>query len=111
MGDIVAGPALRGNTVLNRGVLRRKAKCVPTERMQHIKTAHPLCPRNHVTDHVVPHVPHVGMPGRIGEHDQAVELLTFGILGHLERTGLPPMFLPLSLDKLGIVVAHGQPDQ
>ena len=108
VGDVVERPALGVGAVLDGRVLGRHAERVPAERMQHVVPLHPPGPGDHVADHVVADVTDVRVAGRVGEHHEAVELGAVGILGHLERAGGPPPLLPLPLDSLGIVVAHGR---
>jgi len=104
--DVLARPGLGVRPVLDRGVLGGHAEGVPTERMEHVVTAHPLHARHDVADHVVAHVSDVGVAGRVGEHHEAVELRPVGVRGHLEGAALPPAPLPFLLYRLGVVVAH-----
>jgi hypothetical protein len=50
------------DAVLDRGVLRRQAERVPSERMQHVVAAHALRARHHVADDVVADVADVRVP-------------------------------------------------
>ena len=107
VGDVVAGPGLGVRPVLDGGVLGGKAEGVPTERMQDVEPPHPLHAGDDVPDHVVADVSDVGVPRRIGEHDEAVVLGAPRLLGHLEGALVGPAPLPLLLDGLRIVVGHG----
>ena len=62
-----------------------------------------LRPGQRVPDGVIAHVPHVNVPGRIGEHFQDVILLARGIHLGLEELLLSPTRLPLRLDFLRVV--------
>ena len=59
VGDVLVGPLGRRHLVLHRGVFRRHAEGVPAHRLQHVLALHALVARDHVTDGVVAHVPHV----------------------------------------------------
>ena len=104
--DVLARPGLGVRPVLDRGVLGGHAEGVPTERMEHVVTAHPLHARHDVADHVVAHVSDVRVARRVGEHHEAVELRPVRVRGHLEGAALPPAPLPFLLYRLGVVVAH-----
>ena len=91
---------------LDGGVLGRQAERVPAERMQHVEAAHPLRPRHHVADDVVPDVPDVRVARRVREHLQAVELRTRRVDLDLERARRRPLLLPLLVELLRLVVGH-----
>jgi len=94
------------DALLDGCVLGRQAKRVPPEGVQHVEPAHALLAGHHVANHVVANVAHVSVPGRIGEHLEAVELRLRRVLGHLEGTGLHPALLPLPVERLRYVLAH-----
>ena len=45
VGDVAAGPAARVDILFHRRVFGRHAKGVPTHRVQHLMTGHPLVAR------------------------------------------------------------------
>ncbi len=106
VGDVRQRGRPRMDAVLDGRVLGRQAEGVPAERVQHVEAAHPLRARHHVADHVVADVADVGVPRRVGEHLEAVELGLRRVFGHLERAAVPPPLLPLLLDGLRVVLAH-----
>ena len=85
VGDVLERPLLGMGAVLDRGVLRRQAKCVPAERVQHVEATHPFHARDNVADHVIADVADVRVPRRVREHFEAVELRPGGIFGDLKR--------------------------
>ena len=68
VGDVVVGPARGRDLVRHRRVLGRQAERIPAHRLQHVVAAHAVVPGDNVADGIVPHVPHVQLPRRIGEH-------------------------------------------
>ena len=64
--------------------------------------------RRDLPQHVVAHVSHVQLAGRVREHLQDVRLLAVDASGHVERAGLGPDALPLLLDPLRLVTLHRQ---
>ena len=74
--DVLVGPLRRRHVVLDRRVLRRQAEGVPAHRLQHILAQHALVAADHIADGVVAHVAHVQPAAGVGEHGEAVELLS-----------------------------------
>ena len=72
VGDVVPGPLRRRHIVLHRGVFGGQAEGVPAHGLQHVAALHPVVAGEHIADGIVPHVPHVQLARRIGEHRQAV---------------------------------------
>ena len=104
-GDVLQRPLARVRARLHGGVLRGQAEGVPAERVEHLVTAHPLEPAEQVTDHVVPHVPHVQIAAGVGIHDEVVVGRPVRDVGCLHHPALAPDLLPLGLDRLGHVAA------
>ena len=107
VGDVVERPGFGVRPVLDGGVLGGQAEGVPAERVQDVEPPHPLHARDDVADHVVADVSDVGVPRRIGEHDEAVVLGAPRLFGHLEGALVGPAPPPLLFDGLRIVVGHG----
>src|SRR5262249_49987653 len=76
------------------------------ERMQHVVAAHPLGPRHDVADDVVAHVADVGVPRRVREHLEAVELVARRIDVDLERLRRRPRLLPFLVQLLRFEFGH-----
>ena len=106
-GDVLAGPGLRVQALLDGGVLGRQPQRVPADGVHDVEAAHALVARHHVRDGVVAHVPHVDVARRVGQHLEAIELGPRGVLVDLERAPLAPASLPARLDLLEVVLAHG----
>ena len=104
--DVAERRDLGMNAALDRGVLGRQAEGVPPERVQHVEAPHASRAGHDVADDVVAHVPHVGVPGRIGEHLEAVELRPRRVFGGLERAGVDPALLPLAVQFLRSILSH-----
>ena len=105
--DVRVGPFARRDAALDRGVFGRQAERVPSDRMQHVETAHPLVTRHRIADRVVPHVAHVQRARRIREHfEQVVFRARRVVIDGAKRLLLLPHLLPLCLDTLRIVIAH-----
>ncbi len=108
--DVVVGPLRGRHAVRHRGVLGRQAERVPAHGLQHIAALHAHEARQHVTDRVVAHVPHVQPPARIREHAEAVVLRAGGILRDNEAAVLIPELLGSGLEDGGLVTfLHGRP--
>jgi hypothetical protein len=106
-GDVVVGPLRRRDPVLHRGVLGRQPEGVPPHRHQDVPALHPQVPVHHVVDGVVAHVPHVQLPGRVGQHRDAVELLPVGALDRAIDVACLPRGLGGGFDRGGLVRLHG----
>src|SRR5574344_211657 len=59
VGNIVQGPFLRRDTVLDSRILRRHTKTIPAHRMQDVKALHSTETRYHVADGIIAHVAHM----------------------------------------------------
>ena len=92
--------------LLDRRVLGREAERVEAHRPQDPLAAAPAKMRRDLPQHVVAHVSHVQLAGRVREHLQDVRLLAVDASGHVERAGLGPDALPLLLDPLRLVTLH-----
>ena len=98
------------DVVLDGGVFGGQAEGVPAHRVHDVEALHPLEAGHHVADGVVAHVPHVQVPGRIGEHFQHV--IFFPVRIDAAGVGLFrfPTALPLRFDGRRVVAfgfAHG----
>ena len=105
--DRLRGRLARVLAAADRVVLGRQAEGVVADRVQHAAPDAALEVRDRVADRVVLQMPHVGLPGRVGQHLGDVERL--GAVGGLVRD-LPsalalPQRLPLGLDGLRVVTA------
>ena len=94
------------NAILDGGVLCGEAEGIPPERVQDVVPTHPFQARERIADAVVPHVPHVGMAGRIGEHLEAVELRLGVIDRDLKCVRGRPFLLPFLIEFLRMVIGH-----
>ncbi len=106
VGDVGERGGLRMGARLDRRVLGRQPERVPSKRMQHIETAHPLHARHHVADDVVADVSDVRVPRGVRKHLQAIELGPAAVDVHLERLRCRPMLLPLLVELLGFELRH-----
>jgi hypothetical protein len=91
---------------LDRRVLGRQPECVPSKRMQHVETTHPLHTRHHVADNVVADVSDVRVPRGVRKHFQAIELGPTAVDVHLERLRCGPLVLPLLIELLWFELRH-----
>ena len=106
--DVLVGPLRRRHLVLDGGIFRRQAECVPAHGLQHVLALHALVAADHVADGVVAHVAHVQAAARVGEHRQAIELFLARLFAGLERLRLLPVLLGLLFYLFGtIVIFHG----
>ena len=87
--------------MLDGGVLGRHAEGVKAHGMEHIEALHGLVAGHDVTDGIVPHMPHMQIAGRIGEHLQRVVFRTRFIHLRLVDLLLFPLLLPLLLNLRG----------
>ena len=71
--------------------------------MQHPKPLHPLHPRNHIRDRVVPHMTHVEIPRWVGKHGQSIELGLRKVYRSCIQSLSLPSILPLGFDRCGII--------
>ena len=84
---------------LNGILLGRKAKCVISHRMEHIKAVEPLVTGKNVTCNISERVSHVQSgTARIREHIQNVVLRFITVFLSLEGLFLGPSGLPLAFD-------------
>ena len=74
VGDIVEGPFLGGNPVLDGGVLGRQAERIPAHRVKDVVAAHPHVAGQSVADRVVPHMSHVQDTTGVRKHLEYVIL-------------------------------------
>ena len=71
-GDVFIRPGRRVDSALDRGILRWEAERVPADGVQHVEPPlHPV-PRQHIAQCIGLGVPHVQIPGGVGEHVQHV---------------------------------------
>ncbi len=80
------------------GVFSRKAKRVPAHGVKDIIALHGLKPGYHIPDGVVPHMAHMQVARRVGEHFQAVVLGLFYIVIHLVEILPGPGLLPFGFN-------------
>ncbi len=95
------------DAALDRRVFGGQPERVPAKRVQDVETLQPLQPRDDVADDVVADVPDVRVPGRVGEHLEAVELRLRGVFGDFKRPGLGPVRLPFLVEFLRMIIGHG----
>ena len=95
--------------ILDRGILGRQSKRVPSHRMDHVKSLHPLYSRNHIPNRVVAHVPHVQRPRRVRQHLQHIIFWLFRVGFRFKYAVFIPPLLPLRLNLLRLVVPHAVP--
>src|SRR5262245_49220296 len=92
------------DATLNRRVFGGEAEGVPAERMEHVVAAHPLHPREHVADAVIPYVSHVSVSRWIREHLETIELRLGGIRFDLKGARCGPSLLPLLVEVLRSII-------
>src|SRR5208337_351017 len=107
LSNVAVGPRSWVGMVLDRSILRRQSKRVPSHRMEHVEPAHSLHARHHIANRVVAHVPHVQRPARVWQHLQHVVFWFLGIYFGFKDAILFPTFLPLLLNRLRVIVRHG----
>ncbi len=96
--DVVEGPLLGVDPVLDGRVFGGHPEGVPADRMEDVKTPHQPETGEDIADGIVPDMTHVDPARRIGIHLQAVIFRAAGVLGGLEHRLLVPGSLPLGLD-------------
>jgi hypothetical protein len=107
VGDVVERRCLRVGARLDRRVLGRQPERVPSKRMQHVETAHPLHTRHHVADDVVADVSDVRVPRGVREHSPGNRTW-----GRLPSTSTSNVFaaahwlLPLLIELLWFELRH-----
>ena len=88
-------------------VFRRHSECVPTHRMEDVKTLHPLVSCDDVADGVVPHMTDMNPSGRIGKHLQKVIFFPVRVFRDAKDLFLIPVLLPLFFNFLrGVLSFH-----
>ena len=92
--DIGVGPFGGMDFLFHRGVFRRHAEGIPTHRVQHIEAAGAFIARDHVAHCVVPNMPHVDPPRRIGKHFEHVIFRQFRVFFCGETADIFPSGLP-----------------
>ena len=107
--DVGVCPIARSGAALDRRVFRRQSERVPSDRMQHVESAHAFVARHGVADRVIPHVAHVQSTGGIRQHLEDVIFRLAGLRIRLERAFALPAFAPLFFDCLRNVIRHGFP--
>ena len=76
--------------------------------MKNVKALHLHVPRHDVAHAVIPGVSHMDVPGRVGEHLEAVELLLAGVLGDDEYFLVFSVLLPLLFYIPEVILFHLQ---
>ena len=95
------------STRLDSILLGRKAKRIPTHRMQDVEALHALVAAENVRRRIALGMPDVqACARRIREHVEAVELLAGAVRVRLKGLLFEPVLLPLLLDGGEIIVAH-----
>ena len=107
--DVVPRPLGWCHAVGHRRVLGGQAKGVPAHRLQDVQTLHAREARQHVTDRVIAHMPHVQATRRVREHRQAVELAaTRRVLARSEAAlGVPVLLGRPLYDGRIVTFIHG----
>src|SRR4030043_2381753 len=100
VGDVVEGPGLGMDAVLDRCVLGRHAQGGPADGVEGIEPLHQLEAGDDVSDRVIPDMPHMDSAGGVWIHLQAVILRQPGVIGGLENPPLRPGLLPPLFDLL-----------
>src|SRR3990172_4126432 len=95
------GPPLQGS------VFCRQAEGVPTNGVEYVEAAHAHVAGDSIAHGVVAHVPHMEIPGGIGEHFQQVVLGSAIAWAAFKHAALFPEALPLGLDGASDVLGHG----
>jgi len=93
----------RRHVVLDRGVFGRHAEGIPAHRLHDVEALHGMEARQHVTDRVIAHVPHVQLARGVGEHRQAVVFGLVEVFDGARGFGLVPVRLGGALDFGGVV--------
>ena len=103
-GNIFLGPFGGMNFSFDRRIFRRQAESVPAERVEDFKALHFFKPGDHVADAVVSGMTHVDFSGRVREHDEAIELFSFGVVvPRGKNSAVFPPLLPLGFYGFKIV--------
>src|SRR6266571_4397146 len=95
MRDILFGPIAWLNATLDRCLLSRLAKAVPTDRMQHVESAQSLVPGQRVADRIIAHVAHVQITRWVRQHLERVEFWSRIVIARFKRACIGPTLLPL----------------
>ena len=110
VGDIVQGPFLRRDAMLDGSIFRRHAKRVEPHGMQYVEAPHGAEPGDHVADGIVAHMTHVQVARRIGEHFQHIGFWFSFFFFAFERFMLFPILLPFGFNGMGcIFLFHDNP--
>src|SRR6185437_15362619 len=99
-------PLARRNAVFYRSVFSGQAEGIPSNRMEHVESAHALETRDSVANRIIAHVAHVQSARRIRQHFEHAILWALGIGVRVERSLLLPDFLPLGFNLLRLVFRH-----
>ena len=91
--DVFVGPLGRWHIILQRGVFGRHTEGIPAHGLQHVVALHAVITRQHITDGVIAHVPHVQLATGVGEHRKAVILGFVRVLDSEIGTGIVPVCL------------------
>src|SRR6185437_1789455 len=103
IGNIVIGPLRRRYVVLYRRILCRQAESIPAHWLQHVVALHATIARQHITNGVIAHMPHVQLAGLIREHRQAVIFWLARYLNSLESGTRLPILLGILFDLLRMI--------
>ena len=108
-GDVVVGPFGGMDAALDRRVLRRQAERVPAHRVQDVMAFGAHGAGNHVAHRIVPDVPHMDAPRRVGEHLEHVIFRARIVLVRVKQAALLPGLLParLGFRRIVTVFRHG----
>ena len=93
-------PFSRSNSMLDSGIFRRHAESIISHRMNNIKPLHGFKAGYHVTNRVIPHMPHMKIARRIREHLKNIVFLFIRIKMSLKCFRLFPNLLPLFFNLL-----------
>ncbi len=96
--DVVVGPFPRIDASFYSCVLSRLAKRIPTDRVEHVKSAQAFVPREGVAGRVISYVAHVEVARRIGQHLERVKFRPAVLNYGLKCRPLSPYSLPFLLD-------------
>ncbi len=104
--DVLIGPVLRVPARGHGRVFRGHPEGVPAHRVKHVKAVGDLVAGDHVAHRIVPHVPHMQPPRRIGEHLEHIVFRFVRGSGGAENAGLIPGSLPFGFDIVGGIAGH-----
>ena len=101
VGDVVHGPFLRRDAMLDSGIFGRHAERVEAHGMQDIEAPHGAETRHYIADGVVAHMTHMQVARRIREHFQHIGFRFRFVFFTSESFMLFPILLPFCFYGMG----------